>query len=65
MTSDRILRLAPALPPGLSELYFHPAAAKDRLVETLMPGYRHVEELAALLDPAVAAALPTRVSYSP
>ena len=63
MTADRILRLAPMLPPGLSELYFHPATAKDPLIEHLMPGYRHADELATLLDPAVAAALPTRAIY--
>ena len=64
MTADRILRLAPALPAGLSELYFHPAATRDPLIAALMPGYRHTDELAALLDPAVAAALPCRTVYA-
>jgi hopanoid biosynthesis associated protein HpnK len=63
MTADRILRLAPALPPGTSEIYFHPATEADATIAALMPGYRHADELAALLDPAVAAALPPRVDY--
>ncbi len=63
MTADRILRLAPALPPGLSELYFHPATEADTTVAALMPTYRHADELATLLNPAVAAALPPRTSY--
>ncbi len=29
MTAERLLRLAPQLPPGLSEIYFHPAAQAD------------------------------------
>ncbi len=64
MTADRIRRLGPVLPPGLSEIYFHPATEADEVVARLMPDYRHVEELAALLDPAVAAALPPRTTYS-
>ncbi|MGH7060776.1 MAG: hopanoid biosynthesis-associated protein HpnK [Stellaceae bacterium] len=54
MTEERVLRLLPHLPDGVSELYFHPASERTpRLVEA-MPGYRHREELAALLSPAVA-----------
>ena len=36
-------------PTGVSEIYAHPAVAPARLV----PGYRHAEELAALVSPAV------------
>ena len=57
MTADRIIRLAPYLPPGLSELYFHPASRRDAPLTRLMPDYEHEAELAALLDPAVRAAL--------
>ncbi len=57
MTSDRLLRLIPHLPPGVSELYFHPAASRDPILDHLMPDYEHEAELAALLDPDVAAAL--------
>lgn len=56
MTSERLLGLLPALPPGDIELYFHPAARRDPLLARLMPHYDHEGELAALLDPAVRAA---------
>jgi hypothetical protein len=54
MTEERVLRLLPHLPDGVSELYFHPATERTpRLVKT-MPRYRHRDELAALLSPALA-----------
>ncbi|HSU06133.1 MAG TPA: hopanoid biosynthesis-associated protein HpnK [Acetobacteraceae bacterium] len=56
MTADRLLRLAPHLPDGISEIYLHPANREDPLLTALMPGYRHRDELAALLDPRVRAA---------
>ncbi|HEY3908898.1 MAG TPA: hopanoid biosynthesis-associated protein HpnK [Stellaceae bacterium] len=55
MTEDRILRLLPHLPEGLSEIYFHPAIERTPALVTAMPGYRHRDELAALLSPTVAA----------
>jgi hopanoid biosynthesis associated protein HpnK len=64
MTADRIRRLGLVLPPGVSEIYFHPATEADPLITRLMPRYRHTEELAALLDPSVAAALPARTTYT-
>jgi len=57
VTEERVLRLVPELPEGISELYFHPAAGRDGLIERWMPDYRHEEELAALVSPAVRAAL--------
>ena len=57
MTEDRLLRLVPALPPGLSEIYFHPAGRRDPLLDRLMPDYDHEGEMAALISPAVAAAV--------
>ncbi len=57
MTASRLLALAPHLPTGLSELYFHPATHKDALLTRLMPNYEHEAELAALCDPAVRGAL--------
>lgn len=57
MTSARLRSLAPHLPAGLSEIYFHPAAARDDDLARLMPDYEHTAELAALRDPEVAAAL--------
>ncbi len=52
MTADRVHRILDALPPGTSEIYFHPAAGRDETLARLMPGYRHEDELAALVDPA-------------
>jgi predicted glycoside hydrolase/deacetylase ChbG (UPF0249 family) len=57
MTEERLLRLIPALPRGLSEIYFHPAARRDPLLDRLMPSYAHEGEMAALLSPALRAAL--------
>lgn len=56
MTADRIIRLARHLPPGLSEIYTHPASCRDALLTRLMPEYEHEAELAALLDSNVCAA---------
>jgi hopanoid biosynthesis associated protein HpnK len=56
MTAERLLRLAPLLPDGLSEIYFHPAARREPVLDALMPHYAHEAELAALLDPRVRAA---------
>lgn len=57
MTEAAVLKLLQTLPPGDTELYFHPAARRDRLLDRLMPAYQHEAELAALLSPAVRAAL--------
>jgi chitin disaccharide deacetylase len=53
MVEDRLLRLLPHLPDGVSEIYFHPAAQRSPRLAAAMPDYRHVEELAALSSPAV------------
>jgi len=45
------------LPPGVGEIYSHPATAGDGPVTATMRGYRPADELAALLSPRVAAAL--------
>lgn len=57
MTTDRLIALAGRLPEGFSEIYFHPAASRDPLLDALMPGYEHEAELAALCDPRVRSAL--------
>jgi hopanoid biosynthesis associated protein HpnK len=57
MTEARVLRLIPHLPAGVSEIYFHPAAARDVLLDRLMPGYDHAGEMAALMSPALRAAV--------
>jgi hopanoid biosynthesis associated protein HpnK len=53
MTEERLARLLPELPDGVSEIYFHPAVRRTRRLQAAMPGYRHDDELAALLSPAV------------
>ena len=53
MVEERVLGLLPHLPPGVSEIYFHPATRQTPALAAAMPGYRHTEELAALLSPAV------------
>jgi hopanoid biosynthesis associated protein HpnK len=50
MTAARLGGLIANLPPGLSEIYTHPATG-DYLGGA--PGYRYREELEALIDPAV------------
>jgi hopanoid biosynthesis associated protein HpnK len=50
MTAQRIRRLLPELPDGDSEIYFHPAARPDPVIDRLMPDYQHEAELAALLE---------------
>jgi hopanoid biosynthesis associated protein HpnK len=52
MVEGRLLRLLPQLPQGVSEIYFHPATVRSASLSATMPGYRHEDELAALLSPA-------------
>lgn len=56
MTAARLRCLAAHLPPGLTEIYFHPASRRDPALAALMPDYEHEAELDALLDPGVRAA---------
>jgi hopanoid biosynthesis associated protein HpnK len=51
MTARRLEGLIAALPPGLSEIYLHPATGE--MFEGAAPGYRYADELAALIDPGV------------
>jgi hopanoid biosynthesis associated protein HpnK len=53
MTRDRLCGLISHLPPGVSEIYLHPATAPYPGCAT---GYRYREELEALTAPDVAAA---------
>jgi len=55
MTETRVLGLLDHLPAGVSELYCHPASAPTPALAAEMPGYRHDDELAALISPAVRA----------
>ena len=50
MTADRVRRLLPELPDGDNEIYFHPAARRDAILDRLMPTYEHEAEMSALLQ---------------
>jgi hypothetical protein len=52
---ERLSAVLGRLPPGLVEIYLHPATTDD--FPGHAPGYRYRDELAALTDPAVAAAV--------
>ena len=58
MTADRVAGLIAHLPPGLTELYTHPATAGGWEGEA--PGYRYADELAALTAPQVLDAVQAR-----
>lgn len=68
MTEERLLALIPHLPPGLNELYTHPATKDAAEMPHAAAGYRYCEELQALTSPrvreAVAAAGLTLTRYS-
>ncbi len=49
MTRERIKGLLTRLPPGVVEIYAHPATANAFAGHA--PGYRYTDELAALIDP--------------
>jgi hopanoid biosynthesis associated protein HpnK len=51
MTAPRLAGLIRRLPPGLSEIYLHPAMADS--FDGSAPGYRYVDEYRALIDGAV------------
>ena len=55
ITADRLSRLIVSTPPGFWEIYVHPAVCDD--FPGHAPGYRHAEELAALVAPEAAAAV--------
>ena len=58
MTTKRVHALIAALPPGLTELYCHPATVDA--YPGSAPGYAYRAELAALLDPGVRALVAER-----
>jgi hopanoid biosynthesis associated protein HpnK len=55
MTAGRLNSLLERLPAGVVEIYTHPAAANAFAGHA--PGYRYVDELAALTDPACVASV--------
>ncbi len=55
VTAGRLEQLARHLPPGVTEIYSHPAA-NDRYPGHC-PGYRYIDEFAALTEPRVRTAI--------
>jgi hopanoid biosynthesis associated protein HpnK len=51
LTEDHLVNLVPRLPPGLTEIYCHPALAADAVLVQAAPGYRRQEEFTALVAP--------------
>lgn len=48
MTLDLILQFIRNLPPGVTELHFHPATRRSREIDATMPEYIHEDEFRAL-----------------
>jgi hopanoid biosynthesis associated protein HpnK len=57
MDEARLLEILGRLPPGITEIYLHPAIASGAAIAPSMRGYRHADELAALTSPRVRAAV--------
>src|SRR6185312_6371073 len=57
MNETRVLEILGKLPDGVTEIYLHPAVASGGVIAASMSGYRHADELAALLSPRVRAAV--------
>ncbi len=55
MTPQYVRAVLAHLPPGLTEMYFHPASESDATLDALMPHYEHTAELLALLHTQVPA----------
>jgi hopanoid biosynthesis associated protein HpnK len=57
MDEQALLEVLGRLPPGVSEIYLHPATESGSAIASSMAAYRHADELAALLSPRVRAAV--------
>jgi hopanoid biosynthesis associated protein HpnK len=57
MNEAALLETIALMPAGLTEIYLHPATCAGREIAATMHGYRHDEELAALLSLQVRKAL--------
>lgn len=53
MDEARLLEILGKLPDGVTEIYLHPAVESGGAIAASMSGYRHADELAALLSPKV------------
>jgi hopanoid biosynthesis associated protein HpnK len=57
LDEEALLDILAKLPPGVTEIYLHPAVDTGAPIASTMLGYRHSAELAALLSSRVAAAV--------
>jgi hopanoid biosynthesis associated protein HpnK len=57
MDEEALLAVLARLPAGVTEIYLHPATLSGSAIAASMSGYRHADELAALLSPRVRAAV--------
>ena len=55
--SELLVRLLQQLPPGVTEIYCHPATRRCAELEHTMPDYQHEQEFEALISPAVREAI--------
>jgi hopanoid biosynthesis associated protein HpnK len=53
MTESRVIDALTSLPEGVTEFYFHPGTRSGAEIAPSMEGYRHTDELDALLSPRV------------
>lgn len=53
MDEAKLLAVLARLPPGVTEIYLHPATSSGRVIDPSMSGYRHTDEFAALLSPRI------------
>jgi hopanoid biosynthesis associated protein HpnK len=60
MVEPLVLRQLDELPEGVTEMYFHVATGRAPELDRHVPGYRHRDELAALVSPRVRDALAAR-----
>ncbi|MEA3182830.1 MAG: hypothetical protein QOI59_6353 [Gammaproteobacteria bacterium] len=57
LDSQKLIDIFGRLPPGVTEIYLHPATRTSGPITESMRTYRHSDELEALLSPVVRAAL--------
>ena len=57
MVEARLLEILGRLPNGVTEIYLHPGVESGAAIAPAMAGYRHADELAALLSASVRAAV--------
>jgi chitin disaccharide deacetylase len=60
MDEATLLTILARLPPGVTEIYLHPATESGAAIASSMPEYCHADELAALLSPRVREAIAAR-----